>query len=73
MIKESFQIKGKTEDFIDKRESLRIGLQMVWAQNLSTYPLSSLLLFLNHLIEKFRKLQEEKNNLLFLSDWGIEN
>jgi len=38
MIKESFQIVGKTEDEIDKLKSLRIGLHMVDAQNLSTHP-----------------------------------
>jgi len=38
MIKESFQIVGKTDDEIDKLKSLRIGLHMVDAQNLSTHP-----------------------------------
>jgi len=38
MIKESFQILGKTDDEIDKLKSLRIGLHMVAAQNLSTHP-----------------------------------
>jgi len=33
MIKESFQIVGKTDDEIDKLKSLRIGLHMVDAQN----------------------------------------
>jgi len=38
MINESFQIVGKTDDDIDKLKSLRIGLHMIDAQNLSTLP-----------------------------------
>jgi len=38
MLKESFQIVGKTDDEIDKLKSLRISLDRVDAQNLSTHP-----------------------------------
>jgi len=38
IIKESFQIVGKTDDEIDKLKSLRMGLQIVRAQNLRTHP-----------------------------------
>jgi len=38
IIKESFQIVGKTDDEIDKWKSLRMGLQIVRAQNLRTHP-----------------------------------
>jgi len=37
MIKESFQIVGKTDDEIDKLKSLRIGLHRVDAQNIITH------------------------------------
>jgi len=33
IVKESFQIVGKTDDEIDKWKSLRMGLQIVRAQN----------------------------------------